>query len=217
MSRRAIVAMLVWAAACRPERGVVDKDDSDVVVETDAGACGDGVVDPGEGCDLGEANADDGNCSTACVAAPVQRVTVSLEEVAEVSGLRAEGVEDASAPAGLGAWAPPEPAGDDSDVSLKFEIYLPHYDVASELTAEQLALLDDAPWRPPASWTTETVRLSDIAEVSFWTSTPATESTSPFYLVLYTARDGVEDGGWFGYRLHALPQAAVGVEAAGEA
>jgi hypothetical protein len=61
------------------------------------------------------------------------------------------------------------------------------------------------------------VRLSDIAEVSFWTSTPATESTSPFYLVLYTARDGVEDGGWFGYRLHALPQAAVGVEAAGEA
>ncbi|MDC0719175.1 hypothetical protein [Nannocystis bainbridge] len=30
-------------------------------------ACGDGFVDPGEQCDLGPANADDGDCTTACL------------------------------------------------------------------------------------------------------------------------------------------------------
>mgnify|MGYP002777727519 CR=1 FL=1 len=31
--------------------------------------CGDGVLDPGEACDLGDANADDGACTTACARA----------------------------------------------------------------------------------------------------------------------------------------------------
>ncbi|PCC73515.1 Myxococcus cysteine-rich repeat-containing protein [Nannocystis exedens] len=45
------------------------RDDDDHDPDTGAGACGDGVIDPGEECDLGLANADDGACTSACLLA----------------------------------------------------------------------------------------------------------------------------------------------------
>ncbi|MBW2257667.1 MAG: hypothetical protein JRI25_24140 [Deltaproteobacteria bacterium] len=43
------------------DTGIVDTGDTEVV-----DTCGDGVVDDGEDCDLGEANDDDGSCATDC-------------------------------------------------------------------------------------------------------------------------------------------------------
>ena len=48
------------------DAGDGDGDAGDGDGDTGPGSCGDGVVDEGEQCDLGEQNSDSGQCTTSC-------------------------------------------------------------------------------------------------------------------------------------------------------
>lgn len=208
LGRLGIVVLLAWG--CRNGDKDEDSDSDRAPDETDDtggdGFCGDGEVDTDEECDLGEGNGAGENCLADCTPNPNQFVVVSAAESVEPADLDAQGVADDDAPSGDAAWAP-----SDTDLGgdglAKFEIYVPLFDYRDVLGPEQLEALDAAPYQPPLSWLREHT-VAEIDQISVWTKTPAGESGTPFYITLYTQQDGVEDTGWYGYRLTALPSAA---------
>lgn len=214
---RFLFAVVLVAAGCKgsdPTEPETDNPSSPVPTDTgdtDVDPCGNGELDEGEACDLGVDNGPNANCFEDCTLNPQQSVVVGAGEVVDPANLDAVGVADAAAPAGAGAW---EPSDTDlgGDGLAKFELNIPLYDFYEDLTPEQLAALEQAPYTPPQSWLGP-IALSEISEISFWTFTPTGESGTPFYLVLYTQPDGVDDTDWFGYRLTALPTTASQVDA----
>lgn len=81
---------------------------------------------------------------------------------------------------GSGCWA--------AVIGQKFEIYID-------------------PTLPPFN-TLDTFTVDDIASISYYTNTPhPITGTTPhnFYLVIYTKPDGVNDHGWYGYKLIGEP------------
>lgn len=209
---------LAWVAlmalGCRQDEDKADEPDE--VGETDLGEtdsaadgfCGDGVVDPGEECDLGDANGPDGNCFEDCTANATQSVSLSVSDVRAAFGLDAVGVEDGDAPAGVGAWGTAAERVSGSG-EPRFTLDLPMFDFSDVLTPDQQALLESSPWVPPAGWFQD-LRVADVAEVSFWTKTPEAEGRTPFYLVLYTQPNGVGDhASWYGHRLTGRPGPSV--------
>ncbi|MEZ4317611.1 MAG: hypothetical protein R3F61_08900 [Myxococcota bacterium] len=210
---RLALSLVLLCAACKKKDGTDTDADTDPVVDTDTDVvdtCGDGVVDEGEECDLAAGNGPSANCLEGCVAAQTQHVVLTAAEISPAN-LDAQVVTDAGAPAGAGAWAPA-----DSDLGgdglAKFELNIPLYDFTGDLTPEQFQAIEQSPYQPPTPWLAE-IHLSEIAQISFWTNTPATESGSPYFLVLYTQRDGIDDTDWYGYRLTAVPSSARNVVA----
>lgn len=172
--------------------------------------CGDGELDAEEDCDHGDENGPDANCFEDCTVNPSQHVVVRASEVVGPARLDAEGVADATAPEGEGAWTP-STTDLGGDGLVKFELNIPLYDFYPDLTPQQLALVDQAPYAPPESWLGP-VLLGEIAEIAFHTNTPAAEGDSPYFLVLYTRPDA-GDTTWYGHRLTALPTTARSVDA----
>jgi len=81
---------------------------------------------------------------------------------------------------GSGCWA--------AVSGQKFEIYIPHtlppFDILGNFT------------------------IDDIASISYHTNTPHNitgETPHNFYLVIYTEPDGIDDHGWYGYKLIGEP------------
>lgn len=210
------LAFVLLAAGCGGKTDPVDTDtdaaDTDSPDTDVAAVCGDGVVQEGEGCDLGEANGPDANCLADCTSNPVQTIVAIGGDVIDDAKVDAVGLADGDAPAGTGAWTPSDTdLGGDSLV--KFMLYIPLFDFRSEIDPQTLQQLGAAPWVPPADWDLGNIPLSQLDEISFWTKTPAGEPRTPFYLVLYTQADGVEDDGWYGRRLLAEPYLARAVDA----
>lgn len=133
---------------------------------------------------------------------------MSGADVIEDFKLDAVGVEDADAPAGVGAWGTAD--SDTGGTGLaKFNLMIPMFDFMDLLDPAQQAMLESAPWRPPAGWLGD-IAVSELAEISYWTKTPAEENGTPFYLVLYTQPDGVGDHAvWYGHRLTGRKSAEV--------
>lgn len=188
-----IAAVLLSVVACKGgDKDAIDEDtagDTDVTVDS----CGDGELNDDEQCDNGALNGPDANCYADCTANPNQVIIASGAVVIDEARLDAAGVTDDAAPAGVGAWVP---AGE--GVQAKFNLMIPMFDFGGLLDPNQLAA---APWRPPVGWLGD-IALSQVEEISFWTNTPEGESGSPYYLVLYTQPDTVDDHDtWYGYRL----------------
>lgn len=155
--------------------------------------CGDAVVDEGEDCDLGVENALGANCLPDCTWNPVQAYVASAAEVFATQPADARGVEDATAPAGRGAWGTSATDLDGSGL-VKFELYF-------DPTYAGFSFLGD-------------LTLGQIRSIRYHTRKPDPQTALDFYLVLYTRADGVDDEGLFyGYRLTALPSQARALDA----
>lgn len=205
--------VLALAAACNGN----DKDegDTDRLPDSDTGTeetCGDGVVEGLEDCDFGEANATDGNCLPNCTLNDAQQWALSLSSL-PIAAYDAEGVSEATAPLGTGAWKPSD-TNQNLDGVVKFQLNIPLYDFRDEPDLQGI----DTSAFPELGQITErdvlgTITLADIAEISFQAWHPAGQ-TPRYYIYLYTQPDGVDDQAtWYGRSLYGYSGLAVGLDA----
>lgn len=169
--------------------GETDADaEPDAEPDAETSYCGDGVVDEGEACDLGEDNAEDGNCLPDCTWAEEQYWVVSAAEVQAEIPFDGRGVEIEGAPAGNGAWGTSSTDINEDGV-IKFELYL-------DPTRAPFDILGP-------------VTLGDIEEIAYHTTKPGKENSADFTLILYTRR--LEDStstSFFEHKLNGIPKQA---------
>jgi len=213
---RTMVYALAIAGACNGN----DKDgqDTDVLPDSDtatAQTCGDGVVEGTEDCDFGENNAADGNCLTDCTLADAQQWPISLSNL-PVAAFDAEGVTEATAPLGTGAWKPSD-TNKNLDGVVKFQLNIPLYDFRDDPALQGL----DTSAYPELGQITDrdvvgTITVADIAEIRFKAWHPTGQSPR-YYIYVYTQPDGTDDqGSWYGRVLYGYAGTAVGLDAPAE-
>ncbi len=117
-----------------------------------------------------------------------QRAAARLED-AGVDGIAVNDV----AHAGSGAWRATPSEDTNNDGFDKFELYVgpeaPYMDLLVGVT------------------------IADIETISFSTHKSGSEGSPDFYVVIYTAPNGVDDNGWYGHRLIGEPLYSRGLDA----
>ena len=164
--------------------------------------CGNDQLDGTEECDFGGDNSATGNCLPDCTLSDDLYWTISVANF-PAPLIDVEPVNIPNAPLGVGAWKPA-----DSDLNgdgvAKVELHMPMFDARNDPSFFLLQIPEFPLDKVSDDDHIGEIRVSDIAEISFQSSTPGGQEPL-YYLYIYTQPDGIDDGAaWYGYRLIAF-------------